>query len=227
VSDYTEKSEKLTPKEKVTQFLTKYLNVIIAVGVIALVVIASMAIYSAVMSSRIEKSSVQAEELQSTFEEWKSAESEQKAELEKELIEQAEDIISSYGGLYAGARAHMVLAKMYVEKESWEDAEGEYLTVADSFPESYLAPVALMSAAACREEVEDYEGALELYREVESDYAETSPAAPHALFSIGRLNEELDNREAALEAYNGIVDDFSSSNWTKPARSRIIYLESN
>jgi len=227
VSDHTEKSEKLTTKEKVTQFLTTYRNIIIAVGVVAVVVIASMAIYSTVMSSRIENSTVEAEELQKSFDEWKSAEEEQKAELEEQIIDQAEEIISSYGGLFAAARAHMVLGQIYVEKESWEDAEGEFITVADSFPKTYLAPVALMSAAACREESGDYEGALEFYRRVESDYAETSPAAPHALFSIGRLNERLNNREAALKAYNGLVDDFSSSNWTKPARSRIIYLESN
>jgi len=227
VSDHTERNEKLTVREKVSRFLSTYRIAIIAVAGIILVVVATLSIYSIVRGKRIEASTLMAEELQDSFEEWEAAGEAEKENLEKEILSGAEEIISSYEGLFAAARAHMLRAQIHVAKEEWKSAETDFLKVADSYADTYLAPVALMSAAVSREEQENYEAAIELYRRVEENYSDRSPAAPHALFSIGRLNEVLDRRDAALEAYNGLIDDFSSSDWTKPARSRIIYLESN
>ncbi|MFP4490633.1 MAG: tetratricopeptide repeat protein [Spirochaetaceae bacterium] len=225
MAQHTEKGEELTLKDKVTRFLSTYRNVIIALSVVILVALAAVAIYTLVMNNRIEESSIMAEELQESFEEWQSADNDEKAELEENIVSDAEDIISQYGSLYAAARAHMVLGKLHAENDEWEDAEDRFLTVSESFPKSYLAPVSLLSAAACREETEDLEGAVELYQRVEADYSENSPAAAQAVFSAGRVYERLDRTDKALGAYNSIVDNFSNSSWTNLARSRIIYLE--
>lgn len=227
MAHHEEKTEELTLKDRVIQFLSTYRNVLIGGGIVIVVVLVSLAIYTAVMSNRIESSSVAAEELSSSFEEWKNAEEEEKmSSLEKEIRSKGNEIISSYSNLFAAARAHMVLGQLAVEKENFSKAEEQFLSVADNFSDTYLAPVSLMSAAVSREKQQNYKGAVELYRRVEENYAELSPAAPHALFSVGRLSERLDNREDALEAYNKLVDNFSSSNWTKAARSRIIFLKS-
>ncbi len=225
MADHREKTEELTVKEKLIAFLTRYTYLIVAVVGVAAVVLISIAVYTAVMNSRIEKSTVMAEELVDTFEEWRSADDADKAVLEEEIRAGAEEILDDYPKLYAGARAGMVLGELNTAMEQWEAAEKSFIEVAETFPKSYLAPIALMSAAVSREESGDAEGALELYRKIGEEYAEGSPVAAHAVFSIGRLNESLNDREGALEAYNRVVDNFSSSNWTKPARSRIIYLE--
>jgi tetratricopeptide (TPR) repeat protein len=225
LADHREKTEDLTLKEKLIAFLTRYTYLIVAVVGVAAVILISIVVYTVVMNSRIEKSSVMAEELVDTFEEWRSADDADKPALEEEIRARAEVILEDYSKLYAGARAAMVVGNLDSAMEQWEAAEKSYMKVAETFPKSYLAPVALMSAAVCREESADASGALDLYRKIGERYAESSPVAAHAVFSLGRLNESLNDREGALEAYNRVVDNFSSSNWTKPARSRIIYLE--
>ena len=227
MSNIEKRPEEMTFKDKLSQFLHSYKNVLIGIGGVLLVVLIGTAIYTAVHQNRLEDSSRQAEELISTYEDWQNAEEEEKkAELEQQIREQSASIQDSYSGMFAAQRAKLVLGQIEHAKENWEKAAGHFLEIADSTPKSYLAPVALMSAAVCKEEIGSYQEAISHYQRIFDQYGDTAPEAPHALFSIGRLYERQDEKDAALDAYNQLIDNFSASNWTKLARDRIIYLNS-
>jgi TolA-binding protein len=219
--------EELTFKEKLSQFLHAYKYVIIGIAGTLLAVLIATGIYTAVHQNRVEQSSQQAEELIAMLEDWRSAEEEEKkSELETQIREKSAEIRDSYSGFFAAQRALMVLAQVEQTGENWKEAAGHYLELADSYESSYLAPVALMSAGVCKEEMGRLEEAISHYRRVHEQYAHSAPEAPHALFSIGRLYERQENTEEAKKAYNRLIDNFSASNWTKLARDRIIYLDS-
>ncbi len=223
----TEKrQEEMTFKDKLSQFLHAYKKVIIGIAGLIVVILIATGIYTMVHQNRLESSSQQAEELINSMDEWRNAEEEEKSELEEQIRSKSAEIRDSYSGMFAAQRALMVLGQLEYAKENREKAAEHFMEVADSYGNSYLAPVALMSAAACKEELERYDEALSHYQRIRDRYSDTTPEAPHALFSIGRLYEQQGETESALDAYNELIDNFSASNWTKLARDRIIYINS-
>jgi len=225
MSDIKSRSEKKNFKTLLSIFLSKNRVFFLVLIVVILVLLAGTGIYTSVYQNKIEKSAVAAEELQKLFEEWSAAPEEEKAEKESQILRNAEDAIESFGSMYAAQRARMVLGGLYYEKEEWDAAVEEYDALADSFPRSYLAPIALMSAAVANEQAGRPDDAISAYQRVREAYSETFPDVAYALFSIGRLYEKTGKNDAALEAYNEVVDNFSASSWTNLAQDRIIYLE--
>jgi tetratricopeptide (TPR) repeat protein len=221
------RQEEKSFKEKLSQFLHTYKYVILGIGGALIVVLIATGIYTMVHQNRVEASSKQAEELISLMDEWRSAEEQsEKDDLQQDIRELSTDIRDSYSGLFAAQRALLILGQLEYALENKEEAARHFMELADRYQSSYLAPVALMSAGVCKEELQRYDEAISHYQRVRDQYADTAPEAPHALFSIGRLYEMQDERESALDAYNELIDNFSASNWTKLARDRIIYLNS-
>ncbi len=225
MSQHQVRTEDKNFKTVLATFLANNRVPFMVIAAIVVVLVIGVGIYTYVHQNRVEQSAVAAEQMQSLFADWQNAEEEQKSELAEELTATGEETIGKFSGMYAAARAHMVLGRVAYEREDYSAAIEHFNALADSQPKSYLAPVALMHAAVAHESATEYENAIAAYQRVRENYAATFPGVAHALFSIGRLYEELDDREAALQAYNEVVDDFSSSNWTNLARDRIIYLE--
>ncbi len=225
MSDIKPKSEKKDLKSALSLFLFKYRIVFLVLISVILIFVLGVAVYTGVHQNRVEKSAIAAEELQQLFEDWSAAPEEEKAEKEEQLISAAEDILDSFKGMYAAQRTRIVLGRVYYQKEEWDSAIEQYTALADDFPRSYLAPVALMSAAVAHEQEGANGEAISLYQRVRENYSESFPDVSYALFSIGRLYEKDGEVDAAIEAYNEVVDNFSSSSWTNPAHNRIIYLE--
>jgi tetratricopeptide (TPR) repeat protein len=221
------RQEEMTFKDKLSQFLHTYKYVILGITGALIVVLVATGIYTMVHQNRLEASSRQAEDLLSLMDEWRNAEEEQaRSDLESQIRDTSSDIRESYSGMFAAQRALMVLGQLEYEKDNKEKAAAHFMEIADTYRNSYLAPVALMSAGVCKEELERYDEAISHYQRVRDQYAGSAPEAPHALFSIGRLYERQNDKESALEAYNELIDNFSASSWTKLARDRIIYLNS-
>lgn len=225
MSDNKLKEEKKDLRTLLSIFLSRNRMVFIVLVVVLLVLLAGAGIYTSVQQNRTEKSAIAAEELQKLFDEWQAAPDEEKVEKEEALLSRAKDTLSSFKKMYAAQRAHLVIGRLHYENEEWDGAVEEYTALADDFPGSYLAPIALMSAAVAHEQAGRTEDAISTYQRVRETYADSFPDVAYALFSIGRLYEKNGQKDAALEAYNEVVDNFSSSNWTNPAQDRIIYLE--
>lgn len=142
----------------------------------------------------------------------------------EELMNEIKDFAKGKRG-YAGAKAWMMAAHVYSEKNQWEQAQDAWQNAASAGKKTYLASPSLFNAAACAEEQGNIEEAIELLTKcLALDFA--FPEAPRAQFSIGRLNEHIGNTEAALEAYRVIMINWPSiEDWVNLAQSRIIALE--
>jgi TolA-binding protein len=221
------KEEKLRFRDVFFNFLNRYRMVFLGLGVAILVIIAGILIATEVQKSRVEAGSLAQEALEKDFSAWRGEKDEtKKADLEKKLLDSARTIIAAYGGTFAEQRSYDLEASVAYEKKEFDKAAERWNSLADRYPRSYLAPIALSNAAAAWEEKGDRAKArasLErVLKSYETDYADI----PRVLFSLARLQEQENQPEKAAEFYNQLLDRFASSSWTKLARDRIIYLKS-
>ncbi len=217
-----------TPKQKVMDKLVDFLSrfrkpIMITLGVIAVAVV-TLVIVLSVQNSRAEAALAAAEDLQSAFDDWMQLDDETKPEEYEEISRAAAEIVDAYPRTYAASRARMIDARTLVELERWNDASAKYREVADFFPESYLAPVALMDAAVAAESGGDTDRTLELLNRLVEDYGDESAEAPRALFSIGRILEQRGDVSDAADSYRRLIEGYPASSWTNLARNRIITL---
>lgn len=219
-----QESPKNRVMEAVTVFLTKYRKPILFVIVGIAVVVVGLIVILSVQNARNEAALEAVETLQQEFGEWISLETEEQEAALADLSDQAAEIIDTYPGTYAAARARIVEARAFFELERWIDAGERFLEVAENEPDTYLAPVSLMDAAVALENGGQSERAMELHRRIVDEYEDASAEAPRALFSIGRIHESADRIAEAAEAYRQLIDDYPASSWTNLARNRIITL---
>jgi TolA-binding protein len=150
---------------------------------------------------------------------------EEKGKKETTLVKDVEALIGKYAGTFAAQRAYAVRANIAFENKDWDKAAETWIELARKAPKSYIAPIALMNAAAALEEKGDPAKSLEILESLTKGYSTAFPEMPRVLFSIGRLSEAKESFETASTNYNKIIDEYPSSSWTKLARNRIIYLK--
>ncbi|MCK4540774.1 MAG: tetratricopeptide repeat protein [Spirochaetales bacterium] len=219
-----------TPKElflkSLASFVHRFKVPLISVLGALLVGLIALGIIGEIRRNRLETSTIAIEAIQRDFERWKlESDSDAKKALESSIIANTEEIHSKWQGSYANQRAYFIRAELAYELSDWEAAVENWVLLAEKFPDSYLAPVSLMNSAAALEEMEDFTSAVKTYLKVAEEYSNRSPDEAKAFFSAGRVNEALGNQEAAIAHYNSLIDKFPSSDWTKLARDRIIYLQ--
>lgn len=198
------------------------LLVILIAGIVAVI---GYFVWNELHTRAREKSTLWVEKAQDLHQQWVAeAEATKKQDLEKELNELLQRILTKYPGQYAAQRAQLLSADLAYRAKDWAKAAASYQALAKRFPRSYLAPLALMYAGACFEEQGDAKQALEAYERVRSRY-QASYLMPRALFSVGRLLETGGDSAGAAKVYNQLEDDYPDSNWTKVARNRIIDLK--
>ena len=208
----------------IADFLSRYRRVItILLGIVAVVVV-GLFVTLEIRSARIGNSLTQIESLEADFESWRSMSEEEMRASVDQLLEQSEAIASKYDWLYAAQRALFLKGQIFVTQDQWVEAGTAFTTVADRFPESYLAPVALMQAAIAFENAEDTESAKSTLSVLVDQFGERSSDLSRAIFSLGRISESEDNMEDAALYYNRLIDDYPASSWTNLARNRIITL---
>ena len=108
---------------------------------------------------------------------------------------------------YPGAKAMYLLAELSFMDQDYQSAADYYTEIANAQSDTYFAPLCLMNAAACYENLGDNATALELYRNVVEIYGENSAYAPKAMFSIGRIYDaqgETALAQAEFETLTGL-----------------------
>ncbi len=221
-----DKNEKLTLQHRILLFLHKRGLIFLGIlGILAAFIIA-MAVYNSVNAKKLETETRKIESIQDEYGKLLTLSDEKaKAEKEKKIIEELNNIINEGTKNYPYERALFILGNIYYSDKQWKDSADAFMKITKAFPKSYLSPISLINAAAAYEELGNIDKAIENYQRVVDEYKNISPDAARSMFAIGRLYEEKSDFDAAKKTYNNLIDTFSSGNWTNLARSRIIYLE--
>jgi tetratricopeptide (TPR) repeat protein len=221
------KEEKLSFGDKIGLLLHKYRVVFLGLGIAVAVAFASLLVFTLVSNKLLYESTRALEEIERSFEALSEEKDETvKARKEGEVISAIESLVQKRSGSYAAQKALLVKAQIFYDKKEWAKAEESYKTLAETYPKSYLGPIALTSAAACAEERGDIDTSISFYTQFIKDYEKKAVGTPHALFSLGRLNEEKKDYAAAKTNYERLAELYPDDNWTKFGKSRIILLKS-
>lgn len=217
--------EKVKFVEHVNAFMHANRKVFLFLVIAIMVGVVGLGVYSAVSSNIIVKSTIALDSLEASYKEFSSLEDAEKVTKSTDLITGADVLISKYGKRYAAVRASMIKAEVLFAINDAAAAEKLFAAIADLYPKSHLAPVALANAAGIAEDRGDSDLALTYLNKVESTY----PAAPgigRIALSIGRIYETTKLYDKALETYSRLVATGVESDWTKIAHDRIILMKS-
>jgi tetratricopeptide (TPR) repeat protein len=219
------KIEKSVITDKMTGFIQKNRKLIFTFMTVIVVLLAGCVVFFTVNDNIRKKSILKAEELEERFNDLiDKIDDESSASDLQNFLDELKFFARGKSG-YAPAKAWSLAAKIYSEKKEWERAEEAWVAAAKAGARTYLGPISLFNAAACAEEQNKKERAVELYKECAASPV-SFPQAPRAQMSVGRLYEELGNTQAAIEAYRQILIKWSYITvWTNLAHSRIIALE--
>ena len=214
-----------TIKETLSNIIYNYRYPLLSILGITILGLIGLGIYNSVMADRIEEATIIIERIEEDFQTWKTAEQDDEWEsMRLELLTRIDSVLESYSRLYPAQRGYLLKGHIAYVSEDWAAAATYYETLADTFPDSYLAPVALMNGAVAMEHAEDFAAAEAFYQRVTNSY-ENAPNMPYALFSLGRVREMLEDYNGAVTAYNKLLERYPNSYWTNLGRNRIIYLE--
>lgn len=206
----TQKINQVLGKNRVLLFVLAGLMVAVVIGAVVL---------DRINQKRVQEATVQAEEVVDLFVEWKSGDIEDQV-----LLDYISSTLEDYSGTFAEQRALFSRGQYYIDTEMWSEAAADFIALADQYPQSYLAPVALFNAAGTVENAGDLQLASEYFERLVNDYSQESPEIPEAIFNLGRIAEAQGDVEKAIEYYDRLVLDFSGSDWTNLAKSRILSL---
>lgn len=198
-------------------------GVLIAIGALIIVAVVGIGVASAVGEGAAKKATAALEKLEADYEAFSALEPDKRAAALEALAASADAL--SGGKSYAAQRALAIKAQAYGDAENPAEAEKAYADLAARFPDSHMAPVALLNAAAMAEDAGNADAALKHLESAEKLYPD-APGIGRATLSIGRLHESAKRYDKALEAYGRLVAGGEDSDWTKLARDRIIVLKS-
>lgn len=204
------KEEKLTAEEKmigsVSGFFQKNrIAVIIACAVVVVGIIAAIVIVNGVSASR-DKAQIRISELEQEYGSLLGSETPDWSSLETELSSMVK------GSSYPSVKASYLLGLVYYDQEKYAEAQAAFDKAFNLNKKIYLAPMALVNAAACAEAQGDTAKALDLYNQVYNDYQE-SGVAPKALFNVARIYLQQGSNQLAQATFAQVADYYPTSEY--------------
>lgn len=218
-------SGKVRFSDHLNDFLQANRKIFLILGIVAVVLVVGAGVVSVVNSSIATNSTIALEKLEADFASWSSATDADKPAKSEAILTGADTIIKKYSGRYAAARSILIKAQLQVAISDLPAAEESFVLLADKYPKSHMALVALANAAAVAEDRGDQEGALKYLERADSKYP-TEPGSGRVILSIGRIYENMKQYDKAMQAYNRLIATGADSDWTKLAHDRIIMLKS-
>ncbi|HWR10922.1 MAG TPA: tetratricopeptide repeat protein [Rectinemataceae bacterium] len=212
--------------QKLSDFVSKKRVIFLSIAGALAGILLIVGVYSIVSNSHAENSSRAMEEVRTKIAAWNDeSEEAKKTELESGIMADIDDVAKKWPKSFAAQQALFTKSSLYAVKKDWANAETASLEASKILPKTYLAPLALESAAVAAEEQGKADVALEYYSKIIAQYKEDTPNLSHAYFSVARLNEAKSDWKAALESYNKILSDFPDTDWAKLAKDRVVYLK--
>ena len=222
-----EKAEDKSVSKKISDFIAKNKVLFLSFAGAVILLVVAAGIFTLVSQSSKDRSSRALEVARTKINAWgEETDEAKKTELETALLADLDSIASKWSKSFAAQQSLYIKASLYASKQDWENAEKFSLDAATRLPKTYLAPIALESAAVAAEEQGKADKAFEYYSRIVADYKSDVPNLAHAHFSLGRLSEAKEDWKAALEQYRKLQADFASSDWALLAKNRVVYLKS-
>lgn len=221
------REQNATLADKVAEFISKYKMILWATLAVLVVLVVVFTIVDNNIQGMNNMYSEKSEELQEDYQNWFNSSEEEKEQKESDLLNEIAEITDTEKNNILVEKALFIRGQVYLQKEEWDNAYGDFIRIAESSPDSYLASVSFYNAAGAKESSGDLQGALEILTGTADTYKANSPIIPEILFNMGRLNEALGNGKAAIESYDELTSSYSSSNWTNLAKTRIISLKAS
>ena len=208
--------------DRCVQLLTNHRKPIVIVLVTVCVLVAGGLVVSSLAAHKAKNASMETEALITEWIDLRAKNAEDMSAKEDALVEKLEKQAAAGGTTYAAFRAYTTLGEIYALRKDWEKALSFYEKAGAVLPKNYTAGIAYFNAAACADELQQFEKALELY--TLSAASEDFPLKPRALFNIGRIEESLSHSDKAIEAYTKLAELYPDNDWTLLGKSRLIAL---
>lgn len=142
---------------------------------------------------------------------------------ETSFMENVSTFAKKNGNNSITARAYMMLAQLYFDKEDWENSLTNWINAGEC-GKSYLSGISYYNAGVCYEQKGDVINAEKMYSKAVE--VKAFDLKSHALFSLARVLETEGKVEEALVQYNKLCDEYDDS-WADLAKSRIIALNTD
>ena len=211
-----QKEENLTAEEKmigkVSSFYEKNRKLIIIVTLVVVVAIIAAIVGIGVSNSVKNNAQIKIASLEQRYGELIL---EEKPDYSS-LITDLESMVK--GSSYPSVKAAYLLGLVYYEQKNYASAQSYFEKVYEMNSKVYLAPVALVNAAACAEDQGNIAKALELYNQVSSDYPESGVAAK-AAFNAARINLIQGNIQLAQASFAQLASAYPNSEYGKLAKN--------
>ena len=211
-----QKEENLTAEEKmigkVSSFYEKNRKLIIIVTLVVIVAIVGAIIGIGVSNSAKNNAQIKIANLEQRYGELILEENPDYSS----LISDLEPMVK--GSSYPSVKAAYLLGLAYYEQKNYASAQSYFEKVYELNSKVYLAPVALVNAAACAEDQGNTAKALELYNQVSSDYPESGVAAK-AAFNAARINLLKGNIQLAQASFAQLASSYPNSEYGKLAKN--------
>lgn len=213
----TNKSE-VSVADKVTGSVTGFYNLhkkalLIACAAVVVVLLA-IVIISAVVSSNAEKAMIRIVDLDDRVSAYLATEEGNQEAFNSLVADLNAEIKNSS---YSSTKAAFLLGELYFETKDYQNAYAAYFRCYELNTSSYLAPLALVNAAAAVAETGDTDSALDLYSKVQ-DY-EISGVNAKAMFNSALINMSKGNNDLAKSQLETVVASYSYSEYAALAKN--------
>lgn len=227
-ADKETKTEKVKLSIRMNDFLRINRKPIFVVLIVVIATVVGLGVFTSIQKSLASNAAAMYEALNTKYTEWQS-ETVEDAKLTKGngVLTDIENLLKKYKSSYSAQKALLLKAELLSARKDFKGAEEAYLLLAKNYSKSFLAPTALINAAAMAEEGGNKDNALKLLQQAETEFKPDTIGINRALFNIGRIFEEMKQFENASGAYSKLIVKGMDDDWTKLAHDRIIFLKAN
>ncbi len=205
-------------QNKISGFFERNAKTLLICAVALVVLAAVIVTVSVVSSNNREKAMVRIQGLEETVVgSYSGMEEADKANVISSLEKEEK------GKSYVAIKASYLKGLAYYQDQNYQAAYDAFMACVAKKADSYLAPVALVNAAAAQESLGNTAEALNLYNRVTTDYKESGMGAK-ALFNTGRIYFQQGNTALALSVFNQLIDKYPSSEYSALANDILVLM---
>lgn len=208
---------------KINTFLTNNKNVFIIGLIVILVSVIGIGVSLSISDSINKKSIVTLTNLEIDLENALArGDAQTISDTENNILEALKKFTLSNKKSFSSARAHMLAAEIYYNKEEWILAMDAYALAYTAAPQAYTAGLNAFNAAVCAEKSNQIQEAFDFYNKALLSSSFTQK--PRTLFNLARLEESRNNSDSAKSFYQELISTYPNDEWALLAKSRQIFL---
>lgn len=210
---------------RVEDFLNRHLKIIMyAASGVAVALVAYFAVNAVIAAHRREAEQAFGK-VYIVYRRVMDQEEENRQEKLLDLVDSFQVVIDEHPGATAASRAAFLAGNIFYDAGRYREALEYYRVGAASGKKAYSVLLSLRGTATCHEQLEEYEKAAGVYREILEKYPD-SFLLPEIHYRLGQVYEQLERIEDAESEYERIVAQYSWSSWSELAEKKLLYLKS-